>query len=495
MSSHHPAVVVQGLSPGAVTRFSKESFGPLVRLHGLNSGRLVGQYVLVFLDHRARESYLRETDYLHKLRKKHREEFGFDFRVVKRSFNVMEDGILELDARGWHVGEVPYAFLEHKMADLHNDVLQKIKRGTRDQITLALASIIGFESTPYHRACYGHPYCLIHVPYADLVSKAVTELLRYGYADQALTMVGNGTKFLSNCAHASSRPASAWLNWLRYTMVCPTREYEQESGIDDYSLDLLTYGKKAKSEEDVLNSLYLHYNLGKWYSRHLSPGFGGKGIKHLNAIIEMKDKCVQFPNLRKVYPSLVILAKMVMGFEPRTRPYRVKVFGEIMAQVPRKNPQDVSKVTISLKGIQVLPCALNRNESPSILQYYSDGLTLTSVRVMSDESHEPNVLAVMGNDGGFDNGGFETSVDDIAWKLRNGLGIGDKPILSDSGPDAWHGKLSEVRASSEPLSRVRFEQPYEDSSESEKEVSKRKRSQQKKLKRLQAARKENGFRV
>ena len=224
MSSYHPAVVIQGLSPGAVTKFSKEKFSPSVRLHGLNSGWLVGQYVLVLSDIRAREVYLRDTDYLSKLRKRHRESFGFEFSVVKRSYNVMDDGILEQDARGWHVAEVPCVFLDQKVVDLHNDVLRKISYGTRDQITLALGSIISFENTPYHGACYGQPYCLVHVPYADLVSKAVTEVLRYGYADQALTLVSNGTKFLSNCAYASTVPASAWFNWLRYTIVCPMRE-------------------------------------------------------------------------------------------------------------------------------------------------------------------------------------------------------------------------------------------------------------------------------
>ena len=496
MSSYHPALVVIGLSPGAVTTFSKEKFGLSVRLHGMNYGRLAGQYVLVFLDIRARESYLRETDYLAKLRKKHRERFGFEFRVVKRSYNVVEDGILEQDENGWHIAEVPYAFLEQRMVDLHNGVLLKISQGTRDQTTLALGSLVSFENTLHSRACYGQPYCLVHVPYADLVSKAVTEVLRYGYADQALAMVGNGTKFLSNCAYASSRPASAWFNWLRYTMVCPKREFEQESGIDDYSSDLMTYGKKAKSEEDIVNALHLHYNLGKWYSRHLSPGFGGRGIKHLNEIIKMGDKCFQYPSLRKLYSSLVILAKMVMGFEPRTRPYRVMVFGEIMAQVPRRNPQDVSKVSISLKGIQVLPCALNGNESPSILQYYCDGLTLTSVKVVGAENRGPSVPAVLGNIDTSD-----SNVNDIAWKLSNDLGIRDEPFLTEKSygqdvPEAWRGDLSGIRARSEPLSQVRFEQPYEESSESEREMSKRKRSQRKqKLKRLQAARKENGSRV
>ena len=129
MSSYHPALVVIGLSPGAVTTFSKEKFGLSVRLHGMNYGRLAGQYVL-FLDIRARESYLRETDYLAKLRKQHREKFGFEFRVVKRSYNVVEDGILEQDENGWHIAEVPYAFLEQRMIDLHDDVLLKISQGT-----------------------------------------------------------------------------------------------------------------------------------------------------------------------------------------------------------------------------------------------------------------------------------------------------------------------------------------------------------------------------
>ena len=210
----------------------------------------------------------------------------------------------------------------------------------------------------------------------------------------------------------------------------------------------------------------------------------------------MGDKCFQYPSVRKLYSSLAILAKMVMGFEPRTRPYRVMVFGEIMAQVPRRNPQDVSKVSISLKGIQVLPCALNGNESPSILQYYCDGLTLTSVKVVGAENRGPSVPAVLGNIGTSD-----SNVNDIAWKLSNDLGIRDEPFLTEKSygqdvPEAWRGDLSGIRARSEPLSQVRFEQPYEESSESEREVSKRKRSQRKqKLKRLQAARKENGSRV
>ena len=50
---------------------------------------------------------MRETDYLARLRKQHREKFGFEFRVVKGSYNVVEDGILEQDENGWHIAEVP----------------------------------------------------------------------------------------------------------------------------------------------------------------------------------------------------------------------------------------------------------------------------------------------------------------------------------------------------------------------------------------------------
>ena len=110
---------------------------------------------------------------------------------------------------------------------------------------------------------------------------------------------------------------------------------------------------------------------------------------------------------------------------------------------------------------------------------------------MGTESRGPSVPAVLGNIGTFD-----SNVNDIAWKLSNDLGIRDEPFLTENFPEAWRRDLSGIRARSEPLSQVRFEQPYEESSESEREVSKRKRSQRKqKLKRLQAARKENGSRV
>ena len=418
MNRYYPAVVIQLMNPGDVSRFSKSEFGLLVKVHGSGSTVKLGSYVLVFHDDPSREVYLRETDYLAAVRRQHELDHGHEFRVISLEYNVMVDGILERSGMGCDLPEVPDSSLKNNVLEFHRDVLRRVMTGLAYEVSVVMFTLFDFVRTT-RRPCAGTVHCLVHAPFGMLVHKVVMEMVKFGFSDHVLEVIEFGVDFVSRCSYASSKLILSWYHWLRYTMVCPSKEYHQESGIDMYSEQLIAYGRAAKAESDVRNAVWLHYNAGKWFSRHLSPGFPEKGIEHLNEVVCLEGKCAGYSDLRRSYPQIAILAKMVMGFEPRTSPFRMNVFKEIMAQV-RRNPQDIGRVSISIRGVKVLPCGLKKDEKPEVLLYYCDGLTLTSVKVMGRESYP-----AQNGCAGAHNEGFEWDVDEMSKQVRCNLNIND----------------------------------------------------------------------